>query len=94
MELNGIIFPAPKLTWDHLDYVGELIWIPAKKPEGSAEVFVEKCREKVSKVDTSQPEQFAWNSREPNCGFGRKAEGDYPASLFQSQEPLFIQRYR
>ena len=52
MELNAVIFPSPKLTWDHLDHLGELIWIPTKKKEGSAEVFVEKCREKAQKASS------------------------------------------
>lgn len=50
MELNQIVFPCPKLVWDHLDYLGEMLWIPCKKPEGCEDAFVEKCRARAEKV--------------------------------------------
>lgn len=67
MELNPIIFPAPRLTWDHMDYLGELIWIPAKKSEGNLDVFVEKCKEKIVKVRSSLSQgKFSRHHRQSN----------------------------
>ena len=50
MDLNGIVFPAPSPSWKYNEFLGELLWIPAKKPEVDQEMFNRRLIERAEKV--------------------------------------------
>lgn len=50
MDLNTLVFPAPGVTWNYNDFLGELLWIPAKKAEVDQETFNRRIVELSEKV--------------------------------------------
>jgi hypothetical protein len=50
MDLNILVFPAPKPTWNYNEYLGEMVWIPAKKEGVDQEIFNRRVIEKGEKV--------------------------------------------
>lgn len=50
MDLNSIVFPAPKLSWDYREKFGELLWIPAKKANVDQKSFNKRLNEKAERV--------------------------------------------
>lgn len=63
MELNSLVFPSPSLSWNYKEYLGELLFIPAKKSTVDTTIFYTKLREKAQKGifsgDFSNPTEAA-----------------------------------
>lgn len=51
MDFNAFVFPAPKPSWNYNEYLGELLWIPAKKDGVDQDLFNQKVIEKAEKVN-------------------------------------------
>lgn len=54
MELNGLIFPAPSKPLSAEDFLGELIWVPVRKPSVSKEFFLNACKRRIEQVAAAQ----------------------------------------
>lgn len=50
MNLNMLVFPAPRLVWNWKSYIGELIWIPAKKDDIKDSEFYTLIKRRSIKV--------------------------------------------
>ena len=55
MDLNAIIFPKPDVAWNYRKYLGHLVWVPAKKREVGAEVFLENLELLIAHVRLRSP---------------------------------------
>lgn len=55
MDLNTLVFPAPSVSWNYNDFLGELLWIPAKRPEVELATFNRRVIELAEKVDIADP---------------------------------------
>lgn len=49
MDLNRIVFPSPKLSWDYREFLGELIFIPAKRTAVDQNAFNRRVLERSQK---------------------------------------------
>lgn len=51
MDLNALVFPAPKPTWNYNEFLGELLWVPVKKSDVDQEIFNRRVIDKAEKVN-------------------------------------------
>lgn len=52
MDLNLLVFPSPSLEWNYQHFLGDFVFIPAKKDKISLDAFNRRMKEKVEKGET------------------------------------------
>jgi len=93
--LNLLVFPAPKPTWNYNEYLGEMIWIPAKKDGVGQEVFNRRIIEKSEKgenpgVFTNVTETVLLNNKKKISAFYHYSTNgsDFTHDMHEKHHPI------